>query len=120
MGTSGFITLCYLRSQGLKLLRRCLGRVLWSRQLSFANGMHHFKAGNRTARRPKRLKAQHRVSEPFHGSMILLHHIIEILGVTDGNRGLVRLIVARDSRRVTATLIDSNFLREPLGANGLV
>ena len=52
--------------------------------------------------------------------MILLHNIIEILGVADHNRGLVRLIVVRNRCRVAATLIDRDFLRQPLGANGLV
>jgi hypothetical protein len=50
--------------------------------------------------------------------MILLHNIIEIFGVTDDNSGSVRLVVALDSRCVAATLIDGDFLRQPLSANG--
>ena len=52
--------------------------------------------------------------------MILLHDIIEILGVADDDRGLVRLVVVRNRCRVAATPVDGNLLRQPLGANGLV
>ena len=37
-----------LRSQGVKLFRRRLGRVAHDRQLSFANGMHPFHVGDRS------------------------------------------------------------------------
>ena len=91
------ITFCDLCSQGIELLCRRLWRVLCSQQLPFANGMHDFYAGDRTARRPKRLEAEHRTREPFHCSMILLHDIIEIFRVADDNGGLVRLVVVRES-----------------------
>ncbi len=120
MEASETITCCYLRSQGIKLLSRCLCRVSWGYELPFANRMPHFYARDRTAGRPKRLKAPHRVSEPFHCAMILLHKIIEILGVTNDNSGSVRLVVVLDRRRVAATLIDRAFLRQPLPANGFV
>ena len=58
--------------------------------------------------------------DAFPCSMILLHKIIEILGVTNDNSGSVRLVVVRDSRRVAAPLIDGDFLRQPLPANGFV
>jgi len=119
MKTRRGITLCYLRSQSIKLLGWCLVYVLWSRQLPFANRVHHFHACNRTPRRPKRLEAQRGTSEPFHCSMILLHDIVEILAVADNNGGLVSLIIARNGCRIRATLINGGLLREPLGANGL-
>jgi hypothetical protein len=52
--------------------------------------------------------------------MILLHNLIEVFGVTNDNRGFVHLIVALDRRRVAATLIYGDFLRQPLQANGFV
>ena len=120
MEASEIITLYYLRSQSIKLLRWRLTRVLWSRQLPFAKGMHDFNPRNRTARRPKGLAAQHRVSEPFHGSMILLHEVVEIFGVAHDDGRLVSLVVVRNGCRIRTALIDGNFLREPLAANGLV
>ena len=96
-----------------------MGRVLCGHQLPLANRMHDFYAGDRTPRRPKGLEAEHRTRQPFHGSMVLLHDIIEILGVADDNGGLVRLVVVRNRCRVAPTLIDGDFLRQSLGANGL-
>ena len=51
--------------------------------------------------------------------MILLHDIIEVFGVADNDGGLVNLVVVFDRRRVAATLIDGDFLRQSLSANGL-
>ena len=45
--------------------------------------------------------------------MVLLDNIIEIFTVPNDDRGLVRLVVALDSRRVTTALIDRDFLGQP-------
>src|SRR5262245_31033538 len=119
MRTSEIITFCYLRSQRIKLLGGCLGGVPWGHQLPLANGVHDFYADDRTPSCPKRLEPEHRTSEPFHCAMILFYDIIEILGVTDEDGGLVNLIVVRNGCRIRATLIDGNFLWESLRANGL-
>ena len=116
MRTSKTITSCYLRSQGVELLCGRLRCVLWNQQLPFANRMHDFNPRDRTAGGPQGLEAEHRTREPFHRSMVLLHDIIQILGVADHNGGLVRLIVVRNCCRVRAAFIDRDFLREPLGA----
>ena len=94
--------------------------MFWGHQLPFANRMYHFYARDRTVGRPKRLETQHGTRDPFHGSLILLHDIIEILGVAEDDRGLVRLVVVRNRCRVAATPVDGDFLRQPLGANGFV
>jgi hypothetical protein len=120
MRTNEFITLCYLRSQGIKLLHWCLARVLWSRQLPFANGMHDFNPRDHTARCPKRFEAEHGMRDAFDRSMVLLHEVVEIFGVANDDGRLVDLVIGVNRGRVAATLINSNFLREPLGANGLV
>jgi hypothetical protein len=60
------------------------------------------------------------VREAFHRTTVLFHDIIKILAMADHNGGLVSLVVARNRCRIRATLIDGNFLREPLAANGLV
>src|SRR5262245_5122496 len=119
MRTSEIITFCYLRSQRIELLRGCLRSGFSRCQLSLANGMHDFHPRNRTPRCPKRLKPQHGTSEPFHGAMILFDNIIEILGVSEEDGGLVPLVVALNCCRVAATLIDRDFLRHSLRTNGL-
>src|SRR3954449_3673033 len=106
MKTSEFSTYRDLRSQGIELPCWRLCRVPWGCELPLANGVHDFHTRNRTARRPKGLEAQHGTCDPFHGSMILLHDIIEILAVADSDGRLVDPIVMLDCCRVRATLID--------------
>ena len=95
IGTSETLTLCGLRSQGVKLFRRRLEGSPRAGQLSFANRMQDFNTRNRTAGRPKGLKAQHRTREPLYRAMILLHEIIGRLAVTHSDGRLMRLVVAR-------------------------
>ncbi len=80
--------------------------------------MHNFFAGDRTAGGPKGLEAEHRMCDPFHRSMILLHEVIEILGVADNDGGLMGPVVACNRCRIRPTLIDSDFLWESLIGNG--
>src|SRR5712691_7019056 len=119
METSEIITFCYLRSQGIKLLRWRLCYVPWGCELSLANGMHDFHARDRTARRPKRLEAQHRTCEPFHRPMVLFHNVVEILGVADADGRLVRPVVMFDRGCVRPTLINRDLLGQLLVTNGL-
>ena len=111
MGTNDIITIGGLCAQGIKLLRRRSRFVPCSCQLLFANRMHDLNAGNRTPGGPKGFEAEHWTREPFHGAMVLLNDIIQILGVADYDRRLVRLIVVRNCCRVRATFIDRDFLR---------
>src|SRR5262245_35246737 len=120
MKTSLIFTFSDLRSQGIELLRWSLGHSSGAEQLPLANRVHHFYASDRTASRPKRLEAQHGTSKPFHCPMVLLHKIIEIRGVADSDSRLVNLVVARNSCGIRATLIDGDFLRQSLTANGFM
>ena len=90
MEASRIITLCDSRSQSIELLCWRLGCGACGRQLPFANRVHHFHPRNRTARRPKGLESEHGAHEPFHGAMVLLNDIIQILGVANDDRRLVR------------------------------
>jgi hypothetical protein len=119
MKASKIITFCYLRSQGIKLLRWRLGYVPCGHPLPLAKGVHDFHARDRTARRPKRLETEHGTNESFHRSMVLLYDIIEILGVTNNDGRLMRLVVALGCRRVRPTPVDSDLLRESLLTNSL-
>jgi hypothetical protein len=51
--------------------------------------------------------------------MILLHNVVEILDLTDGNRGAVLGIVALDGRFVGRTPVDGNLLRHPVAVDRL-
>ena len=79
--------------------------------------MHDFNPGHRTPSRPKRLESQHRPHLPFHGTVILLHAIIEILALPNSNAGLVGPVVVLNRRRVTATLVNGDLLGKSLVPN---
>ena len=113
MGTNEIVTFGDLYGQGIKLRRRRSRSVPSSCQLPLANRVHDFNAGNRTPGGPKGFEAEHGTREPFHGSMVLLDDIIQILGVADHDSRLVRLIVVRNCCRVRAAFIDRDFLRSP-------
>ena len=91
--------------------------MLGNQQLPFAYCVHDFNPRDGTPRTPERFEAEHRSHYPLYGSMILLHDIIEVFGVADNDGGLVNLVVVFDRRRVAATLIDGDFLRQSLIAN---
>src|SRR5215471_17539553 len=118
MKTSEIITPCYLRSQSIKLLSGSSGYSFGSVQLSLANSRHDFNPGDRTTRGPERFESEHRVHHTLHGSMILLHDSIEILRLPDDNGRLAEPVITRDRCRIGPTLIDGDFLREPLAVNG--
>ena len=89
-------------------------------QLPLAKRVHDFNAGNRTPGGPKGFEAEHGTRETFHRARILLHNIIEIFGAADNNGCLMSLVVVLNRCRVAPTLIDGDFLRQSLGANGFV
>src|SRR3954469_14858635 len=120
MRPSGIITFCYLRSQSVELLCRSSGYDCGGFQLSLANGVQDFNAGNRTAGRPKGLEAKHRTREPFHCTMVLFHNVVAIPALPDRDGRLVALIVVGNRCRVAATLINRALLRESVSANRLV
>ena len=119
MRTSEIITYCYLCSQGIKLFRWRLERIPRACQLPFTYGVHSFYSGDRTPGGPKGFEAKHGTRESFHGVMVLLYEVIEIFRVADNNGCLLSLVVVLNRCRVAPTLIDGDFLRQALSANGL-
>src|SRR5215831_3208197 len=119
MKTSRFITYYDLGSQGIELLCWRLGSVPLGCQLPLANGMHDFYARDRTARRPKRLEAQHRACDPFHRPMVLFYDVVEILGVANDDSRLVGPLVVLNRGGVRPPLINRNLLGQLLVTNGL-
>lgn len=91
-----------------------------SHQLAFANGMPDFNASDHTAGGPKRLEAQPRTHPPFHRSVILFNEVVEVLGVATEDGGVVVPVVVLNGLGIGATLVNRNFLWEPLITNRLV
>jgi hypothetical protein len=88
-------------------------------QLALATRGPDVHARKRPPGRPNRLEAQHGTREPFAGAMILRDERIEILGGVEADRGLVRLVLVGNRRRLRAPLIEGDFLRQALRENGL-
>jgi hypothetical protein len=51
--------------------------------------------------------------------MILLHNIVEILNLADGDRGAVLFIVALDGRFIGRTAVDGDLLGHAMATNSL-
>ena len=102
-----------------ELRRRRLGHGSAGSQVSRANRVHHFHARKRTPGRPERLKPEHGMSNPFHCSVVLFDNIIQIFTVTHDNPSLMCPVVMSERCGIRPTLIDRDFLRQPLAANGL-
>lgn len=55
-------------------------------ELAFANHVHEFEPCEDCLRRAKRLEAKHRPGDPFDGTMILLHDVVEVFDLPDLDR----------------------------------
>jgi len=64
-------------------------------------------------------EAQHRPGHPFHGSVILLHDIVKIFGLADGDSRPVLSVVTFDGRFVRRAAVNGDRLGDPaMSANG--
>src|SRR5207237_9223505 len=61
----------------------------------------------------------HRSCYPFHPAMKLLHNMVEILHLADGDRGAVRLVIALDGRFIDRAAINADLLRDAVAADRL-
>ena len=82
---SEIVTCCDLGSQGVKLFRQRLGRILRACQLAFANRVHDFHLRNHTAGCPKGFEAEHHRHEHVQG-----------IGAAQGDPEKVRLRAEAD------------------------
>src|SRR6478752_4420811 len=105
------------RRQRVELLRWRVRRHPAGGLLPFANGVHDLYAGNRTAGCSKGLEPQHRPRQSLHRPMVLLHKIVEIFALPDGDPSVVNPIVLLNRGGVTATLVNGDRLWEPVMTN---
>ena len=71
------------------------------------------------SRRLKGLESQHRPRQPFHGPMIVLHNMIEIHAVADGDPGMVDPVGSLNRGRGAPTLVNRNGLWASVMTNRL-
>jgi hypothetical protein len=72
--------------------------------------MHDLNTSNCTSCTPEGFKAEHRVRDAFHCSMILFYEVVQIFGVANDDSCLAGPVVVRDSGSVASTLVDRDFL----------
>src|SRR5262244_2955904 len=82
--------------------------------------MHEFDTDQRVLSRRKRLEPQHRPGHPLDSSMILLHDIVEIFHLTDGDGRTVFLVIAFDGSFIGVTAVNGNGLRKTIATDGLL
>ncbi len=109
-----------LSGEGVELFGRSEALVSGlDHQLFFLDHVHEFDPDERVLGCVKRFEPQHGPCHPLHSSMILLHDIVEILDLADGDRGAVLLIVALDGRFIGRTPVDGDLLRHAVAADRL-
>src|SRR5262252_163419 len=90
------LTVKGLSSQGVEQLGRSEAFVFSLHDhLSFLDHVHELNPNECVLSGLERFKPQHGSCHPLYASMILLHNVVEILDLTDGDRGAVLSIVAR-------------------------
>jgi hypothetical protein len=65
------------------------------------------------------LESAHRVDHPFHRTMVLFHHIIEVADLPNGHDRPVLLIVALNGCRTGLAAINRDGLRHAVAADCL-
>ena len=107
-----------LRGQGVEQFGRSAALVsVLHPHLSFLDHVHELNPNERVLGCLERFKPQHGPCHPLYTSMILLHNVVEILDLADGDRGAVLGIVALDGRFIGRTPVDGDLLRHAMAAD---
>src|SRR5262249_13303956 len=107
-----------LRGQGVEQFGRSEALVsLLDYQLPFLDHVHELNPHQGVLGCLERFEPQHRPCHPLDTSMILLHNVVEILNLADGDRGAVLGIVALDSGFIGRTPVDGDLLRHAMAAD---
>ena len=107
-----------LSGQGVEQFGRseALGSLL-NHQLPFLDHVHELNPNEGVLGCLERFEPQHGPCHPLDTSMILLHNVVEILGLTDGDRGAVLGIVTLDGRFIGRTSVDGDLLRHAVATD---
>ena len=97
-----------LRGESVELFGRTAARLTASFELPFAQHVHQLNAGEGGLRGVERLESSHRPGHAFHGAMVLLHDVIEILDLADLDGRPVLLIISLDGRFVGRTSVNGD------------
>lgn len=76
--------------------------------LPFADHMHDFDAAENNARTPEALETHHRTDYAFDGTVILLDDVVQVLVLSDLDRGGPLGIERFECRQIGAALVHGN------------
>ena len=106
-----------LGSQGVEQFGRSAALVSGLHpHLSFLEHVHELNPNECVLGCLKRFQPQHRPCHSLYTAMILLHNVVEILDLTDGDRGAVLGIIALDGRFIGRTPVDRDLLGHAVAA----
>lgn len=79
-------------------------------QLPLLHYVHGLNFGDKFLGAQKRLKAQRRICDAFHSPVVLLHEVIQVLGLTQLNIKTGVSIDAANGSRVGTAFVNGDFL----------
>src|SRR5262245_32154112 len=110
-----------LRGQGVEQFGRSEAFVsLLDHQLFLLDHMHELDPNEGSLGCLERFEPQHEPCHPFYCSVILFHHIIQILHLADGDSRAVLLVIAFDGGFIGVTAVNRDRLGEPVAADRLL
>ena len=80
--------------------------------------MHRFNTSDDNSRAAKGLETEHRSRDAFDSPVVVLNDIVEILCLTQRDGQTAVILDAEDSGRVGTALVDGDFIRRVVQANG--
>ncbi len=87
-------------------------------QLPLLHHVHGLNSGDQFLSTPKRLVAHHWVCDSLHGSVVLLHDVVEVLLLAQFDVPAGVGIHATNGRGVGATFVDGDLLGQAMQIDG--
>ena len=88
-------------------------------QWAFPQLVHELNPSQGSLGSVGRCEPQHGANDLFHGAMILLHEVVEILALLDGDGGSMLLVVAPNGRGIDLAPIDGDRLGDTMATGRL-
>jgi hypothetical protein len=88
-------------------------------QLAFTQHVHSLNPSQGPLGGVERRDPQHGANGVIHGAMILLHEVVEILDLTDGDGGSMLLVVAPNGRGIGLAPINGDRLVDTMATDRL-
>jgi hypothetical protein len=87
--------------------------------LAFPQRLHELNPSQGALGGVERFEPQHGPRDSLDGSMVLFHHIIQILHLADADRGTVRFVIPPNGGGIGLAAINGNLLGDTMPADRL-